>query len=174
VTDGVLAIIDSRGVTAHTERILCQTPAERVKPILVLNMMNPAVLVDGSDKEAPFQTLKNIINKVDAIISTYHDDGLSDIHVYPEKGTVIFTSDLHGRSFALRQFATRYAQPFSINKDEIMVRLWGSHFFSPATGNCSARQIVDGQSLEQAFDKFLFDSVLKIFRAALKNEKDRI
>jgi len=70
------------------------------------------------DKEELFQSFRRTIESVNVIISTYHDEALGDVQVYPEKGTVAFGSGLHGWAFPLRQFANRYAKKVRCRQGE--------------------------------------------------------
>ncbi len=49
----------------------------------------------------------------------------------PQRGTVAFGSGLHGWAFTGRQFATRYAKKFGVDREKMMDRLWGDHSFQP-------------------------------------------
>ncbi|KAI0686016.1 P-loop containing nucleoside triphosphate hydrolase protein [Cytidiella melzeri] len=176
VTDGALVVVDCiEGVCVQTETVLRQALTERIKPVVVINKVDRALLELQTDKETLFQTFSRTIESVNVIISTYHDAALGDVQVYPEKGTVAFGSGLHGWAFTLRQFAARYAKKFGVDKEKMMAKLWGDNFFNPATKKWSTKSTdADGKELTRAFNMFVLDPIYKIFDAVMNFKKDAI
>ncbi|THH05168.1 hypothetical protein EW145_g4990 [Phellinidium pouzarii] len=176
VTDGALVVVDCiEGVCVQTETVLRQSLAERIKPVLVINKVDRALLELQIDRESLFQTFSRTIESVNVVISTYHDPVLGDVQVHPDQGTVAFGSGLHGWGFTLRQFATRYAKKFGVDKEKMMAKLWGENFFNPATKKWSNKQIdADGKTLERAFNMFVLDPIYKIFDAVMNFKKDQV
>ena len=125
VTDGALVVVDTvEGVCVQTETVLRQALAERIKPVVIINKVDRALLELQVTKEDLYQSFSRTIESVNVIISTYLDKALGDVQVYPEKGTVAFGSGLHGWAFTIRQFATRYAKKFGVDRNKMMERLW--------------------------------------------------
>jgi elongation factor 2 len=121
VTDGALVVVDCvEGVCVQTENVLRQALTERIKPMVIINKVDRALLELQVDKEALFQSFQRAIESVNVIVSTYHDAALGDVQVYPEQGAVAFGSGLHGWCFTLRQFANRYAKKFGLNIENMM------------------------------------------------------
>ncbi|KAL5494729.1 EFT2_2 [Sanghuangporus weigelae] len=176
VTDGALVVVDCiEGVCVQTETVLRQALAERIKPVLVINKVDRALLELQVDKESLFQTFSRTIESVNVIISTYHDPVLGDVQVYPDQGTVAFGSGLHGWGFTLRQFANRYAKKFGVDREKMMAKLWGDNFFNPATKKWSTKATdVDGKQLERAFSMFVLDPIYKIFDAVMNFKKEQV
>jgi elongation factor 2 len=176
VTDGALVVVDCvEGVCVQTETVLRQAITERIKPVVIINKVDRALLELQTTKEALFQSFQRTIENVNVIISTYHDAALGDIQVYPEKGTVAFGSGLHGWGFTLRQFAARYAKKFGVDKEKMMVKLWGDNFFNPATRKWTTKSDSgDGKTLDRAFNMFVLDPIFKIFDAVMNFKKDAI
>ena len=106
----------------QTETVLRQALTERIKPVVVINKVDRALLELQVGKEDLYQTFSRTIESVNVIISMYHDAALGDVQVYPEKGTVAFGSGLHGWAFTLRQFAARYAKKFGVDKEKVRGR----------------------------------------------------
>ncbi|KAI0285487.1 P-loop containing nucleoside triphosphate hydrolase protein [Russula aff. rugulosa BPL654] len=156
VTDGALVVVDCvEGVCVQTETVLRQALGERIKPVVIINKVDRALLELQVSKEDLYQSFLRTIESVNVIVSTYHDAALGDVQVYPDKGTVAFGSGLHGWGFTLRQFAARYAKKFGVDKDKMMAKLWGDNFFNPATKKWSTKPAdVDGKPLERAFNQF--------------------
>jgi len=173
VTDGALVVVDCiEGVCVQTETVLRQALTERIKPVLVINKVDRALLELQVDKESLFQTFSRTIESVNVIISTYHDEALGDVQVYPDQGTVAFASGLHGWAFTLRQFATRYAKKFGVDKNKMMSKLWGDNYFNPATKKWTTNGKADGKELDRAFNTFVLDPIYKLFDAIMNFKKD--
>ncbi|KAF5118397.1 hypothetical protein DV452_002033, partial [Geotrichum candidum] len=134
VTDGALVVVDTiEGVCVQTETVLRQALGERIKPVVVINKVDRALLELQVTKEDLYQTFARTVESVNVIIATYVDKSLGDIQVYPEKGTVAFASGLHGWAFTVRQFATRYSKKFGVDRTKLSERLWGDSYFNPKT-----------------------------------------
>merc|ERR1712063_75520 len=118
VTDGALVVVDCvEGVCVQTETVLRQALSERIKPVVMVNKMDRALLELKLDPEELYQTFRRIVENVNVIIATYADEKgpMGDVAVYPEKGSVGFGSGLHGWAFTLKQFAEMYADRFKID-----------------------------------------------------------
>ncbi|KAK7063755.1 elongation factor EF-2 [Favolaschia claudopus] len=176
VTDGALVVVDTiDGVCVQTETVLRQALGERIKPVVIINKVDRALLELQVSKEDLYQTFSRTVESVNVIISTYHDAALGDVQVFPEKGTVAFGSGLHGWAFTLRQFAARYAKKFGVDKDKMMKRLWGDNFFNPTTKKWSTKGTdADGKTLERCFNMFVLDPIFKVFQAVMDFKKEEI
>jgi elongation factor 2 len=125
VTDGALVVVDTiEGVCVQTETVLRQALGERIKPVVIINKVDRALLELQVSKEDLYQSFSRTIESVNVVISTYFDKSLGDCQVYPYKGTVAFGSGLHGWAFTIRQFAQRYAKKFGVDRKKMMERLW--------------------------------------------------
>ncbi|KAI8082780.1 elongation factor 2 [Halteromyces radiatus] len=175
VTDGALVVVDCiEGVCVQTETVLRQALTERIKPILVINKMDRALLELQLGKEELYNTFSRTIESVNVIISTYLDDALGDVQVYPDRGTVAFASGLHGWGFTLRQFAVRYSQKFGVDRERMMGKLWGENYFNPKTKKWTSHSTdADGNSLERAFNMFVLDPIYKIFDSVMNFKKEQ-
>jgi elongation factor 2 len=176
VTDGALVVVDCvEGVCVQTETVLRQSLTERVKPVVIINKVDRALLELQVSKEDLYQSFCRTIESVNVIISTYNDAALGDVQVYPEQGTVAFGSGLHGWAFSLRQFANRYAKKFGVDKNKLMPKLWGDSYFNPKTKKWSKSGTdADGKPLERAFNSFVLDPIFRIFDAIMNFKKDEI
>uniref|UniRef100_A0A671LR05 Elongation factor 2-like n=1 Tax=Sinocyclocheilus anshuiensis TaxID=1608454 RepID=A0A671LR05_9TELE len=116
VTDGALVVVDCvSGVCVQTETVLRQAIAERIKPVLMMNKMDRALLELQLVPEELYQTFQRIVENVNVIISTYGEDErgpMGNIMIDPVIGTVGFGSGLHGWAFTLKQFAEMYVAKF--------------------------------------------------------------
>lgn len=173
VTDGALVVVDTvEGVCVQTETVLRQALGERIKPVVIINKVDRALLELQVSKEDLYQSFSRTIESVNVIISTYIDKTMGDVQVYPEKGTVAFGSGLHGWAFTIRQFAVRYAKKFGVDRNKMMERLWGDNYFNPHTKKWSKSGTHDGKQLERAFNQFILDPIFKIFSAVMNARKE--
>jgi len=176
VTDGALVVVDCvEGVCVQTETVLRQSLAEKIKPVVIINKVDRALLELQVQKEDLYQSFQRTIESVNVIISTYYDKSLGDLQVYAEKGTVAFGSGLHGWAFTLRQFAVRYSKKFGVDREKMMQRLWGENYFNTATKKWSKTgQDENGKPLERAFCTFVLDPIFKLFDAIMNFKKDKV
>ncbi|KAK5073086.1 translation elongation factor 2 [Lithohypha guttulata] len=171
-TDGALVVVDTiEGVCVQTETVLRQALGERVKPVVIINKVDRALLELQVEKEDLYQSFSRTIESVNVIIATYFDKALGDVQVYPYNGTVAFGSGLHGWAFTIRQFAVKYAKKFGVDKKKMMDRLWGDNFFNPKTKKWTKTA---DEGVERAFNQFILDPIFRIFDAFMKGKNDEL
>ena len=153
VTDGALVVVDCvEGVCVQTETVLRQALGERIKPVVIVNKVDRALLELQVSKEDLYQSFSRTIESVNVVISTYFDKALGDVQVQPYQGTVAFGSGLHGWGFTVRQFAVKYAKKFGVDKKKMMERLWVSDAqYSHSRGH--RLTFIVGRQLFQSEDK---------------------
>lgn len=174
VTDGALVVVDTiEGVCVQTETVLRQALGERIKPVVIINKVDRALLELQVEKEDLYQSFQRTIESVNVIVSTYFDRALGDVQVYPDKGTVAFGSGLHGWAFTIRQFAQRYAKKFGVDKNKMMERLWGDSFFNPKTKKW-VKSADAANGAERSFNQFILDPIFRIFDAFSKGKSDEL
>ncbi|KAK4541644.1 Elongation factor 2 [Oleoguttula mirabilis] len=175
VTDGALVVVDTiEGVCVQTETVLRQALGERIKPVVIINKVDRALLELQMSKEDLFQNFSRVIESVNVVISTYFDKVLGDVQVMPDKGTVAFGSGLHGWAFTVRQFASRYSKKFGVDKNKLMERLWGDSWFNPKTKKWTKVGTHEGKPLERAFCQFCLDPIFRIFDTVMNFKKEEI
>ncbi|KAK3847030.1 MAG: P-loop containing nucleoside triphosphate hydrolase protein [Linnemannia gamsii] len=175
VTDGALVVVDCvDGVCVQTETVLRQALGERIKPVVVINKVDRALLELQVTKEDLYTSFQRTIESVNVIIATYNDKTIGDVMVYPEQGTVAFASGLHGWAFTIRQFAVRYAKKFGVDRSKMMEKLWGENYFNPATKKWTTKSAdASGKPLERAFNMFVLDPIFKLFDTIMNFKKDQ-
>ncbi|XP_055944093.1 eukaryotic translation elongation factor 2-like [Argiope bruennichi] len=172
VTDGALVVVDCvSGVCVQTETVLRQAIAERIKPVLMLNKMDLALLTLQLDPEDMYQAFQRSIENVNVIIATYSDETgpMGDISVDPSKGNVGFGSGLHGWAFTLKQIAEIYAEKFKIDVDKLMSKLWGENYYNPNTKKWSKKP---AEGYKRSFNMFVLDPIYKVFDAIMNYKKE--
>ncbi|KAJ2113827.1 translation elongation factor 2 [Coemansia sp. RSA 922] len=177
VTDGALVVVDTMsGVSVQTETVLRQALTELIKPVIMINKVDRALLEKKLPQEELYQTFCRVIENVNVSISTYQDENaMGNLLVSPELGTVAFGSGLHAWGFTLRQFATRYAKKFGVERNKMMKRLWGDSFFNPkAEGKKWTNKSTDptGKHTDRAFNMLVLDPIYKIFDATMNGRKE--
>eukprot|EP00817_Percolomonadidae_sp_ATCC50343_P002464 CAMPEP_0117422852 /NCGR_PEP_ID=MMETSP0758-20121206/3606_1 /TAXON_ID=63605 /ORGANISM="Percolomonas cosmopolitus, Strain AE-1 (ATCC 50343)" /LENGTH=818 /DNA_ID=CAMNT_0005205715 /DNA_START=59 /DNA_END=2515 /DNA_ORIENTATION=+ len=171
VTDGALVVVDTvSGVCVQTETVLRQALAERIKPVLMINKVDRAILELQKGPEDCYETFRTAIENVNVIIGSYEDEVLGDVSVSPGKGTVAFGSGLHGWAFTLHKFADMYSKKFGTSKDKLMKRLWGDYFYDPK-GKKFVKKSNNGK-LKRAFCQFIMEPILAVFDATMNDKRD--
>merc|ERR1712197_36099 len=71
VTDGALVVVDCvSGVCVQTETVLRQALSERIKPVLIINKVDRALLELQLEPEEMYNTFVRAIENVNVIIAT--------------------------------------------------------------------------------------------------------
>lgn len=173
VTDGALVVVDCiEGVCVQTETVLRQAIDERIIPVLFLNKLDRVFLEQHLPREEAYQTFRAAVESVNVVISTYKDETMPDIQVYPEKGTVAFGSGLHGWGFSLERFALMYNKKLGLPKDKMMTRLWGENFYNAKGKKWTSKPVTDGVQNERGFCKFILDPIEMLFDAIMEDKKE--
>jgi elongation factor 2 len=177
VTDGALVVVDCvEGVCVQTETVLRQALAERIRPVLMVNKVDRAIIELQLDPEEAYQGFFKTLQNVNVVIATYNDPIMGDLQVYPDKGTVAFGSGLMSWAFTLPQFARMYASKFGVDIEKMTERLWGDTFFD-AKGKKwvkAADQSESGERLKRAFCQFCLDPIYQLFDAVMNEKKDKV
>lgn len=173
VTDGALVVVDTiDGVCVQTETVLRQAISERVKPVLMVNKVDRALLELQLPAEELYQAFCRSIESVNVIVATYNDDALGDIQVHPTKGTVAFGSGLHQWAFTLKRFARDYGAKFKVSEEKMMSKLWGDWFFdkSRTVWTTSSKN----GTLERAFCQFIMTPITTLFEAIMAEKHGKV
>jgi len=172
VTDGALVVVDCvSGVCVQTETVLRQAIAERIKPVLMMNKMDRALLELQLDPEELYQTFNRIVENVNVIVATYSDeDGpMGNVQVKPQMGTVGFGSGLHGWGFTLKEFAEMYAAKMKTEPEKMLKNLWGDRFYFPKEKKWKGEK---GPGGKRGFTMFVLEPIYTLFRAIMEFQKD--
>eukprot|EP01059_Diplonema_ambulator_P003331 TRINITY_DN12_c0_g1_i6.p1 TRINITY_DN12_c0_g1~~TRINITY_DN12_c0_g1_i6.p1 ORF type:complete len:858 (+),score=395.17 TRINITY_DN12_c0_g1_i6:52-2625(+) len=172
VTDGALVVVDCvEGVCVQTETVLRQALSERIRPVLMVNKVDRALLELQLDPEEAYQSFFRTIQTVNVVISTYNDEHLGDVQVYPDQGTVGFGSGLHSWAFTLNKFAKMYAVKFGVDEDKMVKRLWGDSYFDAKRKKWTSEAVAGGQ---RAFCQFCMEPIKNLFDAVMNDKKDKM
>jgi len=182
VTDGALVVVDCiEGVAVQTGTVLRQAMAERVRPVLMVNKVDRALLELQLNGEEIYQNMVRAIENVNIIIESFRF-GDRDWQVEPIKGTVCFGSGLHQWGFSLKTFAAKYASKFGTTQEKMSEKLWGDWVFVTADGKSkwvssttvNTNRGVDVESgSKRAFVAFIMDPIISMFQAVMNNELNK-
>lgn len=182
VTDGALVVVDCvEGVAVQTGTVLRQAMSERVKPVLMVNKVDRALLELQLNGEEIYQNMVRAIENVNIIIESYKF-GEYNWQVEPIKGTVAFGSGLHQWGFTLKNFARFYAAKFNTTEDKMTEKLWGDWVFATVDGkskwissnSVNTNRGVDRETgSKRAFVAFIMDPIIGMFQAVMNNELNK-
>jgi len=179
VTDGALVVVDCvEGVAVQTGTVLRQAMAERVRPVLMVNKVDRALLELQLTGEEIYQNMRLAIENVNVIIESYKF-GDFDWQVAPIAGTVAFGSGLHQWGFTLKHFASFYATKFGTTPAKMQEKLWGDWVFATVDGKNkwiesatvnTNRGVDTATGAKRAFVTFIMDPIINMFQAVMNNE----
>lgn len=182
VTDGAVVVVDTiEGVAVQTGTVLRQAMAERVKPVLMVNKVDRALLELQLTGEEIYQNMNRAIESVNVIIESYKW-GDQNWSVDPIKGTVAFGSGLHQWGFTMKHFSHFYAAKFNTTPEKMAEKLWGDWVFATAggvskwvfSGTVNTNGGVDRESgSKRAFVTFIMDPIIAMFQAVMNNELNK-
>jgi len=175
VTDGALVVVDYvEGVCVQTETVLRQALAEKIKPVLFINKIDRGILELQVDGETMYQNFQRVIESANVIISTYECDDMGEgQQVDPCQGLVAFGSALFGWAFTLTKFARVYSEKFKLDREKLMVKLWGDNYFNPKTKKFTTNADNGEQGeLPRCFVQFIMKPVIMLCRNVMEGNKE--
>jgi elongation factor 2 len=182
VTDGALVVVDCvEGVAVQTGTVLRQAMSERVKPVLMVNKVDRALLELQLNGEEIYQNMVRAIENVNVIIESYKF-GDFNWSVEPVNGTVAFGSGLHQWGFTLKNFARFYAAKFNTTEEKMTEKLWGDWVFATVDGKSkwissttvnTNRGVDRDTGSKRAFVAFIMDPIIGMFQAVMNNELNK-
>lgn len=191
VTDGALLVVDVvSGVSCQTETVLRQALGERIKPVLIINKIDRAILEQKLEPNELYKRLKKIVDDVNNLISIYstsnEDNGdpkqISRRDLFkcsvldPSKGNVAFAAGRDGWAFTLTQFANIYNSLKNQKSIGMCNRLWGDNYHDPITNKWTqSSKSEDGQHmLKRGFVQFILDPLYKVLDICAQNKHDEL
>mmetsp|Transcript_25555 Transcript_25555/g.37752 ORF Transcript_25555/g.37752 Transcript_25555/m.37752 type:complete len:871 (-) Transcript_25555:193-2805(-) len=182
VTDGALVVVDTiEGVAVQTGTVLRQAMTERVKPVLMVNKVDRALLELQLTGEEIYQNMRSAIENVNIIIESYRF-GDKNWQVDPTHGTVAFGSGLHQWGFTLKVFARVYATKFQTTEKKMTEKLWGDWVFATVNGQNkwinspsvnTNRGVDEATGSKRSFVAFIMDPIMSMFKAVMDNELNK-
>eukprot|EP01029_Cantina_marsupialis_P022534 TRINITY_DN550139_c0_g1_i1.p1 TRINITY_DN550139_c0_g1~~TRINITY_DN550139_c0_g1_i1.p1 ORF type:complete len:869 (-),score=200.51 TRINITY_DN550139_c0_g1_i1:100-2706(-) len=173
VTDGALVVVDAvEGVCVQTETVLRQAIQERIRPVLMLNKLDRAILELNLAPEDAYLSFQKSIENVNATIAIYKDESVADYGldvVDPQKGTVAFGSGLHQWGFTLKRFASMYASKCGTSPSKLLTRLWGEKFYDAKSKKWVSK---NKGGYTRGFCKFIMEPMYQLFDIIMNDKKN--
>lgn len=193
VTDGALVVVDVvSGVSAQTETVLRQALSESIKPVLVINKLDRAILEQRLTPDVLYARLRKIIDDVNYLISVYSTTTTTATNssssgcvfecdeLHPSKGNVAFAAGRDGWAFTLTQFAGIYnrmrKQATSSTTTTLVDRLWGENFYDNATSKWTtgAESASSDVKLKRGFEQYVLEPIYKVLNWCMENQLDEL
>ena len=199
LTDGALVVVDVvSGCSVQTETVLRQALSEKIKPVLVINKIDRAILEQKLEPESLYQRLNQIIDQINYLIGVYSDtneieeteskeeDGSEETvtpksskktsdtfkcsKIDPTKGNVAFAAGKDGWAFTLPQFAEILNRKKKHPNPSLTKRLWGENYFNSGTSKWQTSS--DGRTLTRSFNQYVLEPIYKVLNLCVGNKKD--
>lgn len=176
VADGALIVINCvNPIPLHIRNVLRQAVDERVKPLLVLNQIEPIIQESKMTPEELYQSFFRTIDSVNSVVAAaaasqhIEKNAFEDnLLFHPDQATVAFASGLGDWAFTIDGFAQRYAKRFGVHRGKIAQKFWGDNYFNMATKKWTTESMdANGQPLERSFVMFILDPIFKLMDAIL-------
>jgi elongation factor 2 len=176
VTDGALVVVDCvEGVCVQTETVLRQAMGEKIRPVVMVNKIDRAILELQQDGESMYQNFVKVVDLANVIISNYEQPDMGDLLVYPNKGSVAFGSGKECWGFTLTRFAFMYSKKLGIDADKLMGKLWGDNYFNPESKKWTTESQTDsGKQLKRAFVQFIMEPIIKLTRSIMDGNEEQM
>lgn len=179
VTDGALVVVDYvEGVAVQTETVLRQALGEKIKPVLIVNKIDRAILELQVGGEDMYMNFIRVIENVNVIIATYEDESMKEgLQISPDQGTCAMGSALFGWAFTITKFAKTYSQKFGVSREKMMEKLWGDNYFDAKAKKWKNHDKADDEGapqLKRAFVSFIMEPVIRLCRASMNGEWEKI
>jgi len=176
VTDGALVVVDCvEGVCVQTETVLRQAMGEKIRPVVMVNKIDRAILELQQDGESMYQNFVKVVDLANVIISNYEQPDMGDLLVYPNKGSVAFGSGKECWGFTLTRFAFMYSKKLGLDSNKLMEKLWGDNYFNPETKKWTTEnQTEGGKQLKRAFVQFIMEPIIKLTRSIMDGNEEQM
>lgn len=179
VTDGALVVVDVvSGVSCQTETVLRQALSERIKPVLVVNKLDRAILEQKLTTDQLYARLHKIVDDVNYLISVYSSESSSGFEcdmMDPSRGNVAFAAGRDGWAFTLTQFAEIYNRIKKQQSTTLVNKLWGDNYFDPSASKWTCcPDAEDGAKLRRGFEQYVLDPIYKILNLCVDNQLDEV
>nr|XP_057929280.1 uncharacterized protein LOC131129589 [Doryrhamphus excisus] len=172
VTDGALVVIDCvDGICVQTETVLRQAIAERIKPTMVLNKIDRALLELRESKLDLASKIRRRVEDFNAklqMICQNNEDWTID-SLNPALNEISFCSGLQGWGFTLRSFAKFYIKEFKREgkpNPELFIckALWTENlcYSSDDPFAADGKFVKDGPPERSAFIVFVLNPIYKV------------
>ncbi|GER26012.1 elongation factor 2 family protein [Striga asiatica] len=163
LTDGALVVVDClEGVRVQTKTVIRQAGPTGVDTHCpCYKQIGPSFFfMNGKEAYQVMHRINKVIDQVNAVIATYSSALLGDWQVYPEEGTVVFSSGIDGWAFNIKRFAQMYAAKYEGDVYfDTVTKKWSSR----TTGSCTC---------QRGFVLLCYNQIKEIMGLCLNGQKD--
>lgn len=173
LADGCLLLVDE-GASLHPKGIIKHAVSERIRPVLVLDILDSWIQksYDDVDGEEAYQDLIKAVNKTNKAMGVHKDKLLVSLTFNPEKGTVAFTSSAYGWGFTLTSFAKNISPLFTL--DEAALRkMWLGDYHDTTTKEWTGYN-TSSPSCSRGFIHFCYKPIKRIVGLCMENRKENL
>lgn len=125
---------------------------ERIKPVLIINKVDRAILELKQSGEEIYQNFVKVIDLVNSITSSYQSETMGDLNLDPTVGNVAFGAGKDQWAFTLKTFAKIYSKKSGISEEKMMKKLWGDNYFDAEAKKWRTEPVSEsGKPLKRAF-----------------------
>jgi len=119
-----------------------------------------------------YQNFQRVIENANIIISTYECEDMGEQQmVDPTAGTVAFGSALFGWAFTLTHFARVYSAKFKLDRENLMKKFWGDHYYNAEQKKVTTSDAgPGGKQLPRMFVQFIMRPVAQLARAIMEGK----
>jgi elongation factor 2 len=176
VTDGALVVVDCiEGVCVQTETVLRQAMQEKIKPILMINKVDRALLELELDGEQIYKNFVRVIDNVNVVVDTYTQSDMGNQELSPVKGNVAFGSGKDAWGFSIKRFAEIYSKKFDIPIEKMISKLWGENYYDPQNRMWRNKGVSqEGKPIKRGFVYFIMDPILKLVKVCMEMDETNI
>lgn len=176
VTDGALVVVDTiEGVCVQTETVLRQAMQERIKPVLMINKVDRAIIELKLGGEDIYKNFCRVIDRVNSVISNFTQPAMGKLEIDPIVGNVAFGSGKDCWGFTLNKFAQILSSKFNLDKEKVIKRLWGENYYDAVNKLWTTQpNSKSGEPLKRGFVHFIIDPLLKVSKACLSGDNAEI
>lgn len=170
VTDGALVVIDCiEGVCVQTETVLRQAMQEKIRPVLMVNKVDRAILELQLNEEDMYNSFSKAIERTNTIVESFAQEDMGSVELNPTIGNVAFGSGKDCWGFTLKIFADRYEKQFGIPSEKLMPKLWGDWFFNKELKKWSKKAVnKSGETFTRAFVLFILRPICSISKSCIE------
>lgn len=176
VTDGALVVVDCiEGVCVQTETVLRQAMQEKIRPALMVNKVDRAILELQLDGELMYKNFLRVIDNVNVVVTTYAQEDMGECELSPTRGNVAFGSGKDAWGFSLKRFADIYSKKFKIPYEKMIQKLWGENYYDAKNRVWRSEGVGrDGNPIQRGFVTFIMGPIVKLAKVCMEMDKESI
>lgn len=175
MVDGIILIVDfTQGVTEAIKKILFRSHQAGIKPLLIINMREEALMEVSINHEMFYFKLEEIFEKLNDRLVFEFGTKNKQYRYDPRENNVLFTCKDGCWGFTLSKVAEYYAaHDKAIKVDKFLSNLWGDHFYDASEDLWSDEKACDENGKlkgQRAFSYFVMSPILGLYKACQEQD----